>query len=137
MAYYKLIRDYTQGRAVTGKLYRTSHYYNNRTQKMTERLHFICNTLENRDYMIPALVYKVQVTRSPKFQRLLPELVQVPQRTGIRFHCGSRPEHSQGCILISPDMEKQLTSTWLSEQKAHEETRLEICNDIKYYHHGH
>lgn len=134
MGYYKLIRDYTQGRAVTGKLYRTSHYYNNRTQKMTERLHFICNTLENKDYMIPALVYRVQVTKSPKFKRLLPEVVQVPQRIGIRFHRGTRPEHSQGCILIAPDMEQEVTSKWLTEQTAHEETRLEICNPIKYYH---
>ena len=136
MGYYKLIRDYSQGRAVTGKLYRTSHYYNNRTQKMTERLHFICNTLENKDYMIPALVYKLQVTKSPKFKRMLPEVVQVPQRIGIRFHRGTRPEHSQGCILIAPDMEQEVTSMWLAEQTAHEETRLEICNNIKYYQHG-
>lgn len=136
MGYYKLIRDYSQERAVTGKLYSTSHYYNNRTQKMTERLHFICNTMENRDHMIPALVYRVQVTMSPKFKRMLPEVVQVPQRTGIRFHRGTLPEHSQGCILIAPDMEQGVTSMWLAEQSAHEETRLEICNNVKYYHHG-
>jgi hypothetical protein len=127
MAYYKLIRDDSQGRAVTGKLYWTSHYFNNRTQKMTERLHFICNTLENADYLIPALIYKVQVTLSPKFCRLLPCLVQVPGRSGIRIHRGSLPEHSKGCILVSPYMEQQLTSRWLAEQSAHEETRLEIC----------
>ena len=133
MGYYKLIRDYAQGRAVTGKLYRTSHYYNNRTQKMTERLHFICNTLENADYLIPALVYKVQVTQSPKFRRLLPCLVQVPGRSGIRVHRGTKPEHSKGCILVSPHSEQTLTARWLSEQTAKEETRLEICNNINYY----
>lgn len=126
MAYYKLIRDMPEGKAVTGKLYRTSHYINKRTGLLVERLHYICDTLENADYLIPALVYKVQVTQSPRFKRLLPILIQVPGRSGIRFHRGSRPEHSKGCILVSPHCEQTLTARWLSEQTAKEETRLEI-----------
>lgn len=128
MSYYKLIRMPKDGKAVNGRLYRTSHYFNNRTGETIERLHPVCDTLENSDYLIPALIYKVQVTRSPKFQRLLPALEQVPGRSGIRFHRGSQPEHSKGCILIAPDMEQKLTSMWLAEQNAHDEIRLEICN---------
>jgi len=132
--YYKLIRNNSSsvspesnsGTAVHGKLYRTSHYINKRTGLLVERLHYICDTLENADYLIPALIYKVQVTQSPKFKRPLPILVQVPGRSGIRFHRGSRPEHSKGCILISAYMEQSLTARWLREQSAHEETRLEI-----------
>ena len=131
--YYKLIRDMPEDNAVHGKLYRTSHYINKRTGELVERLHFICDTLENADYLIPALVYKVQVTQSPKFRRLLPCLVQVPGRSGIRVHRGSRPEHSKGCILVSPHSEQTLTARWLSEQTAKEETRIEICNPINYY----
>ena len=122
-----------EDKAVHGKLYRTSHYINKRTGLLVERLHYICDTLENADYLIPALIYKVQVTQSPKFKRPLPILVQVPGRSGIRFHRGSRPEHSKGCILISAYMEQSLTARWLREQSAHEETRLEICNNINYY----
>ena len=88
----------------------------------------VCDTLENADYLVPALIYKVAVTQSPKFQRLLPVLEQVPGRSGIRFHRGSRPEHSKGCILISPTMEQELTSRWLAEQSAREETRIEIVD---------
>ena len=132
--YYKLIRNNSSsvspesnsGTAVHGKLYRTSHYINKRTGLLVERLHYICDTLENADYLIPALIYKVQVTQSPKFKRPLPILVQVPGRSGIRFHRGSRPEHSKGCILISAYMEQSLTARWLREQSAHEECRLEI-----------
>ena len=120
-------------KAVHGKLYRTSHYINKRTGLLVERLHFICDTLENADYLVPALIYKVQVTQSPRFKRLLPILIQVPGRSGIRFHRGSLPEHSKGCILVSPYMEQQLTSRWLAEQSDSEETRLEICNNINYY----
>ncbi len=131
--YYKLIRQPADGKSVHGKLYRTSHYYNKRLDKMVERLHFICDTLENADYLVPALIYKVQVTQSPRFKRLLPMLIQVPGRSGIRFHRGSQPEHSKGCILISASMEQSLTARWLAEQSASDETRLEICNNINYY----
>ena len=126
--YYKLIRAMPEGNAVPGKLYRTSHYVNKRTGVLVERLHFICDTLENADYLVPALIYRVAVTQSPKFKRLLPVLQQVPERSGIRFHRGSQPEHSKGCILISAYMEQSLTARWLSEQSAHLETRLEICD---------
>ena len=131
--YYKLIRNTPDGNAVHGKLYRVSHYTNKRTGELVERLHYICDTLENLDFLVPALVYRIAVTQSPRFNRLLPILNQVTGRSGIRFHRGSRPEHSKGCILISPAMEQELTSRWLAEQSAQEETRLEICNDINYY----
>ncbi len=133
--YYKLIRnnfssvspESNSGKAVPGKLYRVSHYTNKRTGELVERLHYICDTLENADYLIPALIYRVTVTQSPKFRRLLPCLVQVPGRSGIRVHRGTKPEHSKGCILVSPHCEQTLTARWLSEQSAKEETRLEIC----------
>ena len=131
--YYKLIRQPAEGKAVPGKLYRTSHYYNKRLDKLVERLHYICDTLENADYLVPALIYKVQVTQSPKFKRLLPLLSQVPGRSGIRVHRGTQPEHSKGCILVSAHCEQTLTARWLSEQTAKEETRIEICNPINYY----
>ena len=124
--YYKLIRKPADGNAVHGKLYRTSHYVNKRTGELVERLHYICDTLENADYLVPALIYKVAVTQSPRFKRLLPILQQVPGRSGIRIHRGTKPEHSLGCILVSAQMEQTLTTRFLSEQTAHEETRLEI-----------
>lgn len=125
--YYKLIRNTPEGAAVTGKLYRTSHYFNKRIGITVERLHYICDTIENADHLIPALIYRVTVTQSPKFRRLLPCINQVPGRTGIRVHRGTKPEHSKGCILVSADNEQLLTELWLNEQNDYEETRLEIC----------
>ena len=63
MAYYKLIREsplsispeFDSEKSVPGKLYRTSHYVNKRTGLLVERLHYLCDTLENADYIIPAL----------------------------------------------------------------------------------
>ena len=125
--YYKLLRQPADGKAVRGTLYRTEHRYSGSAGENKEYLTPVCDTLENKDYMIPALVYRVQVTKSPKFKRLLPEVVQVPGRSGIRFHRGSRPEHSKGCILVSAADEQLLTELWLKEQNEHEETRIEFC----------
>ena len=129
MAYYKLIREKSlsasssdSSKAVHGNLYLVQH------SGLRERLTHICETLENSDKMIPALIYRVAVTNSPKFKRPLPVLQQVPGRTGIRFHRGTKPEHSKGCILVSAADELVLTAKWLKEQHDHEETRIEFVS---------
>ncbi len=71
-------------------------------------------TLENADYIIPVGIYEVRVTYSPRFKRMLPMVMQVPGRSGIRFHRGTKPEHSKGCILVSAVMEQELTAKWLA-----------------------
>ena len=122
MAYYKLIREIPDGKAIHGNLYLVQH------SGLRERLTHICETLENADKLVPALIYRVAVTNSPKFKRPLPVLQQVPGRTGIRFHRGTKPEHSKGCILVAtPEIEQKLTARWLAEQVDREEIRLEIC----------
>ena len=65
-------------------------------------------TLENADYIIPEGNYPVSVTFSPRFKRMLPLIGNVPGRSGIRIHRGTKAEHSKGCILVSAAMEKQL-----------------------------
>ena len=122
MSYYKLIRMPANGRAVRGRLYEV------REQRFQETLIPVCDTMENAAHLIPALIYGIGVTMSPKFRRLLPIVRQVPDRTGIRFHRGTRPRHSKGCILVSSADEQRLTARWLAEQSAHEEIRLEICD---------
>ena len=93
--YIRLIRNKPQGNAITGRLVIDGRWY--------------CNTLERVGYQIPALCYHVAVTQSPKFKRLLPLVTGVPRtgdkamRQGIRFHRGTKPEHSTGCILVVGD----------------------------------
>ena len=87
--YIRLIRNQPQASAITGRLIINGRWF--------------CNTLERVGYQIPALCYHVAVTMSPKFRRLLPIVQNVPQRSGIRFHRGTRPEHSTGCILVVAD----------------------------------
>ena len=87
--YIHLYRNQPQGNAITGRLVINGRWF--------------CNTIERVGYQIPALCYHIAVTQSPKFKRLLPIVQNVPQRSGIRFHRGSKPEHSTGCILVVAD----------------------------------
>ena len=122
----RLIRNKRQGNAITGRLVVDGRWF--------------CNTLERVGYQIPALCYHVAVTQSPKFKRLLPLVQNVPRtgdkatgdkamRQGIRFHVGSKPEHSTGCILV-PDreIEELLTAALLEAQNNHEEIILEVTD---------
>lgn len=73
---------------------------------------YLCDTLEDKfrgnnlknkkvygETCIPEGLYTVKMTYSNKFKKELPELLDVPYFTGIRIHNGSKPEHSEGCIL--------------------------------------
>ena len=86
-------------------------------------------TLENEDYIIPVGTYPIAVTWSPKFKRMLPIVLNVPGRSGIRFHRGTKPEHSRGCILVSAAMEQQLTAQWLALQASNEPIKITIENE--------
>ena len=86
-------------------------------------------TLENADYIIPEGTYPVLVTFSPRFKRMLPLIGNVPGRSGIRFHRGTKPEHSKGCILVSAVMEQQITAKWLALQASNEPIKITIENE--------
>ena len=145
----RLIRNAPKGNAITGRLVINGRWF--------------CNTLERVGYQIPALCYPVRVTQSPKFKRLLPIVQNVPKspiancqspiayRSGIRFHVGSLPKHSTGCILVladnnptplhptpytlhppqgrtSADVERALTDLILKAQNEHEQIILEVTD---------
>ena len=89
-------------------------------------------TLENADFIIPAGTYPLKRTYSYKFKKLLPILENVPDREGIRIHRGTKPEHSQGCILT--DMFGQSTLdimlNRLNEFYNEEEIVLQISDNL-------
>lgn len=68
---------------------------------------FFCHTLEpqlgasgSSKGCIPAGVYKMSLSWSPKFKKMLPILFDVPNFEGIRIHPGNSSKDTQGCILL-------------------------------------
>lgn len=100
----ELLRKYRLNSYTIGKVYVNGLY--------------CCDSLEDRDRLyfgekkiygetaIPVGRYKIEMSWSPKYQRMMPRLLNVPQFTGILIHSGNVPEHTAGCILMGLNKEK-------------------------------
>lgn len=87
---------------------------------------YFCDTLEdpNRDHnrdgdlsdsgeskvygdtCIPFGTYRIIVTKSPRFKRDLPRLINVPYFEGVLIHRGNSAKHTHGCILLGENTVK-------------------------------
>lgn len=64
---------------------------------------------------IPEGTYEVKLTYSPRFKKILPEILNVPNFSGIRIHCGNSSADSSGCVLVGTwDGEKE---DWIRDSK--------------------
>ena len=115
----RLIRQTTDGKAVPGIL-------DLPLDKDTLRI----ATLENADFLIPAGIYTLEMSWSPRFKKQMPEICDVPGREGIRIHQGTVPEHSRGCVLVSAFALGYITFAINKFYKEHDEDdilQIEIC----------
>ena len=50
---------------------------------------------------IPAGLYRVKLTMSPKFGRITPQILGVENFDGVRMHGGNDPVDTEGCPLVA------------------------------------
>lgn len=85
----------------------------------------LCDTLEDRvrpegekvygKTAIPEGKYEIELTHSPRFKKILPEILNVPNFSGIRIHTGNSSKDTEGCILVGTwDGEKE---DWVGSSK--------------------
>lgn len=80
---------------------------------------YFCDTIEDvvrkldsekdkvKDYTaIPNGRYKVILSYSPHFERVLPELLNVPYFKNIRIHNGNDETASSGCLIVGLNKQK-------------------------------
>jgi hypothetical protein len=136
MMYMKLVRDQVTAGCTLGRLFVDGAFEC-----------FTCEDVERPDgdkvhgqTAIPRGRYGVIVTRSPRFGRDLPLLVNVPNFVGVRIHPGNTAADTEGCILpgrhrtASSVTESRLAFAGLFEKirsalDAGEEVQLEVTGE--------
>lgn len=86
---------------------------------------YVTDTLEDRvrpegekvygKTAIPEGTYEVKLTHSPRFKKILPEILNVPNFSGIRIHSLNKAEESEGCIGVGEWNGKD--TNWISNSR--------------------
>ena len=92
---------------------------------------FICYTLENAVKAIPAGLYSIENSKSPKFGRELPLLFsdKVPSRRGVRVHAGNTYQDSAACVLVG--MKRDEAKERIDESKDAEKMVTMLCRNVR------
>ena len=86
---------------------------------------YVCDTLEDKVRVdgekvyaktaIPTGTYTLVLSYSNRFKKVMPEILNVPNFSGIRIHCGNSSKDTEGCLLVGKWDGK--TENWISDSK--------------------
>lgn len=108
----RLERRYKGSKYTIGKLYINDEYFCDtiedidRGLKSSMSVEYIKKKKVYAETAIPTGTYKIEMTYSNKFKRILPLLVDVKGFSGIRIHRGNTEKDSSGCIVIGENKVK-------------------------------
>ena len=66
------------------------------------------NTIIGQRDLIPEGTYPIILSKSPKFKRVLPEILDVPFNSGIRIHPGNFPSDTSGCLILGTHFDENI-----------------------------
>ena len=95
-----------------GKLYIDGVYFCDTVEDVDRGLYSYMNVGEiskikvKDETAIPYGKYKVRLSMSPRFKKILPEIMNVPGFTGVRIHNGNWASDSSGCIIVGKNTVK-------------------------------
>ena len=108
----RLERRYKGSKYTIGKLFINDEYFCDtiedidRGLKSSMSVEYIKKKKVYAKTAIPTGTYKIEMTYSSKFKRILPLLVDVKGFSGIRIHRGNTEIDSSGCIIIGENKVK-------------------------------
>lgn len=108
----KLKRIYKGSKYTIGKLFINDEYFcdtiedTDRGLKSSMSVEYIKKKKVYAETAIPTGTYKIEMTYSSKFKRILPLLVDVKGFSGIRIHRGNTEIDSSGCIIVGENKVK-------------------------------
>ena len=108
----RLERRYKGSKYTIGKLFINDEYFCDtiedidRGLKSSMSVEYIKKKKVYAETAIPTGTYKIEMTYSSKFKRILPLLVDVKGFSGIRIHRGNTEIDSSGCIIVGENKVK-------------------------------
>lgn len=95
-----------------GKVYINDRYFSDSIEDKDRNLYdwqseeYILEEKVKHETAIPYGIYKLMWSYSPKYRRMMPEVLNVKGFSGIRIHSGNTAGDSSGCILLGFNKEK-------------------------------
>lgn len=128
----KLERKHFKSKYTIGNLYINDKFYCNTLEDVNRDINKN-GKFDNGEYKvygetaIPYGTYEIILTKSPKFKRFLPRLLNVPNFEGVLIHSGNTHEDTHGCILVG---ENKAIGKVLNSKKYETELVIRIKNAI-------
>lgn len=112
----KLVRKYRKETYTIGKLYVDGVYFCDTIEDKDRGLDdsmVLADIMVKKKYgetAIPYGTYKVEINYSPKYKRLMPQIMNVKGFGGIRIHSGNTAKDTLGCLIVGKNTKKGMVT---------------------------